>query len=108
MRADDRQEVAHRVQRRRVDWWYLATKAFGMGIDISDITHVYHHAPSGNLSDYVQEIGRVARDKSLRGLAQTDYSTKDLKYSRILFRSFFYQAVAGQRSSSKESTRCTS
>lgn len=41
----------------------LATKAFGMGIDIPDITNVYHYAPTGNVVDYIQEIGRAARDK---------------------------------------------
>ena len=41
----------------------FATKAFGMGIDIKDIENVYHYAASGNLNDYVQEIGRVARSK---------------------------------------------
>ncbi|MFY7945259.1 MAG: DEAD/DEAH box helicase, partial [Crocinitomicaceae bacterium] len=35
----------------------ISTKAFGMGVDISDIELVYHHAPSGLLPDYVQEIG---------------------------------------------------
>ncbi|MEM7373265.1 MAG: helicase-related protein [Bacteroidota bacterium] len=84
MRSDDRETVALGFKEGEL-LVVLATKAFGMGIDISDITHVYHHAPSGNLSDYVQEIGRVARDKSLSGLAKTDYTSKDLKYSRILF-----------------------
>ncbi|RIO38143.1 ATP-dependent DNA helicase RecQ, partial [Staphylococcus pasteuri] len=50
----------------------LATKAFGMGIDISDIEEVYHYAISGNVLDYVQEIGRVARNKE-RGMACLDY-----------------------------------
>ncbi|MGE5482154.1 MAG: DEAD/DEAH box helicase [Bacteroidota bacterium] len=63
----------------------LATKAFGMGIDISDIEVVYHHAPSGNLCDYVQEVGRVARDKSISGVARTDFNSKDLKYARVLY-----------------------
>ena len=27
-----------------------ATKAYGMGIDVSDISEVYHHAPTGNLT----------------------------------------------------------
>ena len=39
----------------------LATKAFGMGVDIPDIKHVYHYAPTGTVTDYIQEIGRVAR-----------------------------------------------
>ena len=38
----------------------IATKAFGMGIDISDIDRVYHVAPSSTFVDYIQEIGRAA------------------------------------------------
>ena len=63
----------------------LATKAFGMGVDISDIKIVYHHAPSGNLCDYVQEIGRVARDKNIKGIAKVDFHANDLKFARILY-----------------------
>jgi len=62
----------------------LATKAFGMGIDVNDIRQIYHHAPSGNLSDYVQEIGRVARNKDIIGTAAVDFSPKDLKFTKIL------------------------
>jgi len=63
----------------------LATKAFGMGVDISDIQEVYHHAPSGTVADYVQEIGRVARLKHMTGVASTDFHKTDLKFSKILF-----------------------
>ncbi|MCA6471864.1 MAG: DEAD/DEAH box helicase [Chitinophagaceae bacterium] len=63
----------------------LATKAFGMGVDISDIEIVYHHAPSGSLADYVQEIGRLARIPGMKGIAMMDFNPKDLKYTRILF-----------------------
>ncbi len=63
----------------------IATKAFGMGIDISDISEIYHHAPSGNLYDYIQEIGRVARDKRINGFATTDFNYKDLKFTKILY-----------------------
>nr|WP_257792027.1 helicase-related protein [Anoxybacter fermentans] len=63
----------------------LATKAFGMGIDISDIEIVYHHAPTGNLCDYIQEIGRVGRDQSIMGLAIQDFNPKDLSFSKILY-----------------------
>ena len=58
----------------------LATKAFGMGIDISDIEIVMHYAPTGNVCDYVQEIGRAARDKNLRGIASYHYSPRDFNY----------------------------
>ena len=37
----------------------VATKAFGMGVDISDIDRVYHVAPSSTFVDYIQEIGDV-------------------------------------------------
>ncbi|QWB96214.1 DEAD/DEAH box helicase [Mycoplasmatota bacterium] len=62
----------------------LATKAFGMGIDIDDIDNVYHYAPSGNLADYVQEIGRIARKKEMIGTAYTDYFEEDLRYIKQL------------------------
>jgi RecQ family ATP-dependent DNA helicase len=64
----------------------LATKAFGMGVDISDIEVVYHHAPSGTLADYVQEIGRVARIPGMKGVATMDFNPKDLKYTKALFK----------------------
>ncbi len=61
-----------------------ATKAYGMGVDVSDIKIVYHHAPTGSLSDYVQEIGRVARDPQIQGIAKIDFCDKDLKYINSL------------------------
>ena len=63
----------------------IATKAFGMGIDISDIHNVFHYAVTGGLSDYVQEIGRAARDKSINGKAIVDYFNGDMKYVNTLF-----------------------
>ena len=58
----------------------LATKAFGMGIDINDIELVVHFAPTGNVCDYVQEVGRAARREDLRGEAYYNYNPKDFKY----------------------------
>lgn len=58
----------------------LATKAFGMGIDINDIEIVHHFAPTGNVCDYVQEIGRGARKESLQGEALYHYNPKDFKH----------------------------
>lgn len=62
----------------------VSTKAFGMGVDISDIQLVYHHAPSGLLPDYIQEIGRVARKSDLKGYAALNYSSQDQSYSKAL------------------------
>ena len=58
----------------------LATKAFGMGIDIDDIEIVAHYAPTGNVCDYVQEIGRAARRKDLIGEAYYHYNSRDFKF----------------------------
>ena len=58
----------------------LATKAFGMGIDINDIELVVHFAPTGNVCDYVQEIGRAARREDLKGEAYYHYNPKDFKH----------------------------
>ncbi|HFU4205351.1 TPA: DEAD/DEAH box helicase [Streptococcus suis] len=63
----------------------LATKAFGMGIDINDIKYVYHFAPTGSIPDYVQEIGRAARDKGMIGIATTDFFKEDFRYINQLF-----------------------
>ena len=62
-----------------------ATKAFGMGVDVSDITMVYHHAPSGGLTDYIQEIGRLARNPLITVIAKIDFSITDFRYRNTLF-----------------------
>lgn len=63
----------------------VATKAFGMGVDIPDIQLVYHHAPSGLLPDYVQEVGRAARIPSMKGFAALNYAVEDQRYSKTLY-----------------------
>lgn len=62
----------------------VATKAFGMGVDISDIDRVYHVAPSGTFVDYIQEIGRAARDADVQGISATDYHERDFYYMKRL------------------------
>lgn len=62
----------------------VATKAFGMGVDISDIDRVYHVAPSSTFVDYIQEIGRAARDKNISGVAATDFHERDFYYMNRL------------------------
>lgn len=63
----------------------LATKAFGMGIDIDDIEIVAHFAPTGNVCDYVQEIGRAARRPDLTGEAVYTFDNRDFKYINRLY-----------------------
>jgi len=43
----------------------VATKAFGMGMDISHIHHAVHLSPPTYLEDYLQEVGRIGRDKRM-------------------------------------------
>ena len=64
----------------------LATKAFGMGIDISDIKNVWHFATPGSVCDYVQEIGRAAREKNFSGAACYHFDKRDFKYAKTLHR----------------------
>lgn len=58
----------------------IATKAFGMGIDIPNIDIVSHYAPTGNVCDYMQEIGRAARDKSIDGKAIYKHMSNDFQH----------------------------
>ncbi len=62
----------------------ICTKAFGMGVDVKDIRNVYHFAPTGSLADYVQEIGRAAREKTSQARASADCLPTDIRYVRTL------------------------
>ncbi len=61
MPADTRSRVAERFANRKLDV-VVATNAFGMGIDRSDIRVVVHVQPPSSIEAYYQEVGRAGRD----------------------------------------------
>lgn len=82
--AAEEKEFSYNQFKRNEKLIMVCTKAFGMGVDISDIQVIYHHAPSGLLPDYVQEIGRVARNPKMTGFAALNYNEQDKQYSQQL------------------------
>lgn len=61
MNGLDRMLVQEQFLRGELDV-IVATNAFGMGIDKSDIRYVLHYHAPASLEAYVQEVGRVGRD----------------------------------------------
>lgn len=66
----------------------VATTAFGMGVDKSNITNVIHYEVSDSLESYAQEAGRGARDEKLSAYCPILFNEDDLdKHFHALSRS---------------------
>lgn len=63
----------------------VATSAFGMGVDKSNVKLVVHYDISDSLENYVQEAGRAGRDPSLQAECYVLYNDNDLNehFSRL-------------------------
>jgi ATP-dependent DNA helicase RecQ len=62
----------------------VATSAFGMGVDKSDVGLVVHYNISDSLENYVQEAGRAGRDPHLNARCYVLYSDSDLDKHFVL------------------------
>ena len=62
----------------------VATSAFGMGVDKSNVKLVVHYDISDSLENYVQEAGRAGRDENLQAECYVLFNDNDLDKHFIL------------------------
>lgn len=93
--GDARAEVYEGFKRGEIDV-LVATKAFGMGMDIPHIHWAVHLSPPTYLEDYLQEVGRIGRNEEMRANADLEQLKAVLLYSPQDF-----EALRGQRARSQ-------
>lgn len=93
--GDARAEVYEDFKKGEIDV-LVATKAFGMGMDIPHIHWAVHLSPPTYLEDYLQEVGRIGRNEAMRANAGLDQLKAVLLHS-----SQDFEALRGQRARSQ-------
>lgn len=81
MKAAEREQVQTAFMTSEVEV-IVATTAFGMGVDKSNVRFVYHYDISDSIDSYYQEIGRAGRDGE-EAKAILFYNPDDLKIRRF-------------------------
>ncbi|MEC9484829.1 MAG: RecQ family ATP-dependent DNA helicase [Candidatus Izemoplasma sp.] len=91
----------------------VATSAFGMGVDKSDVAFVIHYQVSSTIEDYMQEAGRGGRDPNIDAQCHILYDEKDVEAhfslltSQKLTKSDINQVWKAIRSSTKQQNHLT-
>ena len=83
MESKDKQKNQNRFIRDEVQVM-VATSAFGMGVDKSNVRLVIHYDISDSLENYVQEAGRAGRDPNLEAECYVLYNDNDLDKHFVL------------------------